>query len=543
MKRLLNILVFLLVFAISGCYSDTSPETKLAEPGLPEESIRDRGLEREAVTPMPRAHAPAEETAVTERLTPVGRRLVTMDGPSTYSVSMVYPSADCGIIQLDKTMPKEVQLNEPFEYGIRITNLTDVPFSNVVVTEDLPDNFRLAGTNPTVQRDGNKLVWTMLSLGSRASEQVTVAGMATKIDSLKPYTTVTYTARTSADIQVVQPMLQLTKKAPAEALLCEPIPVEFTVANLGTGSTEDVKIVDTLPAGLKTADGKSEVTLDVGTLAAGQSRQFSVELKAAKTGVYVSKAVASSASRLTAESEATVTTVRQPVLTIAKNGPERKYPGRPVTYEITVANVGDGPAKNTVVEDTIPVEVVQVEASDGAKLSDSKLVWQLGTIEPQAVKTVRVSYTPTQVCILANSVTATADCAQAVTASARTSIVGIGAVRLEVIDIDDPVEVGGNTTYVITVTNQGSAEDTNIHVVCTLEDTLEYVSSAGATTGSIVGNTVNFAPLRSLAPKATAIWRLVARGVRPGDVRFKVTLNTDQLARPVEESEATHVYK
>lgn len=543
MKRLLNISVFLVVFAISGCYSDTSQDATLARAERAAEPLRVREFEREAMTPIQEAYAPAQKTVVTERLTPVGRRLATMDEPSSSSVSMIYPSVDCGIIQLDKRMPKEVQVDEPFEYVIKVTNLTDVPFANVVITEDLPDNFSLANTNPIVQRDGNKLVWKMVSLAARASEQVTIAGMATRLDSLRHYTTVTYTAQTSADVQVVQPMLELTKKAPAEVLLCEPIPVEFTVTNLGTGTTRDVKIVDALPEGLKTATGKREVVLDIGTLAAGQSQRVSVELRAAKTGVYVSKAVASSGSRLTTESEATVTTVRQPVLTIMKTGPERKYPDRPVTYEITVANVGDGPARNTVIEDTIPDEVTEVEASDGAKLSDSKLVWQLGTLAPEAVKKVRVSYTPTQVCILTNSATATATCAEAVTTSARTAIVGIGAVRLEVIDIDDPVEVGENTTYMVTVTNQGSAQDTNIHVVCTLEDTLEYVSSAGATTASIMGNTVDFAPLRTLAPKARAVWRLVVKGVRPGDVRFKVTLNTDQLVRPVEETEATHVYK
>ena len=547
MKRPLNISVFLLVFALSGCYSDTSQdssqEATLADAGSVYRSLPDTHFGPESVTPIQMTPAPAGKTVIIERPTPGKRTLVAMDGPGLYSVSMIYPSLDCGIIQLDKTMPKEVQINEPFEYTIRVTNLTDVSFANVMITEDLPDNFSLASTKPTVQRDGNKLVWKMLSLGARASEQVTVAGMATKIDSLKHYTTVTYAARASADVQVVQPMLELTKSAPAEVLLCEPIPVEYTVTNLGTGPTRNVKIVDALPDGLKTADGKSEVVLNVGTLATGQSARLSVELRAAKSGVYVSKAVASSASRLRAESEATVTAVRAPVLTITKTGPKQKYPNRPVTYEITVANMGDGPAKNTVVEDTIPVEVTEVEASDGAKLSDSKLVWELGTLAPGAVKTVRVSYTPTQVCILANTATATAHCVEAVSASARTAIVGIGAVRLEVIDIDDPVEVGSNTTYVIMVTNQGSAPDTNIHVVCTLEDTLEYVSSAGATTASIMGNMVNFAPLRSLAPKAKATWRLVVKGVRPGDTRFRVSLNTDQLGRPVEESEATHVYE
>jgi hypothetical protein len=36
---------------------------------------------------------------------------------------------------------------------------------------------------------------------------------------------------------------------------------------------------------------------------------------------------------------------------------------------------------------------------------------------------------------------------------------------------------------------------------------------------------------------------VVVSAVRPGDVRFKVIMNSDELTRPVEESEATHLYE
>jgi hypothetical protein len=54
---------------------------------------------------------------------------------------------------------------------------------------------------------------------------------------------------------------------------------------------------------------------------------------------------------------------------------------------------------------------------------------------------------------------------------------------------------------------------------------------------------VKFFPLSSLAPKVKAVWRVFVRAVRPGDVRFKVVLNVDQLTRPVEETEATNLYE
>jgi hypothetical protein len=130
-----------------------------------------------------------------------------------------------------------------------------------------------------------------------------------------------------------------------------------------------------------------------------------------------------------------------------------------------------------------------------------------------------------------------------VTASVETSISGIPAVRLEVVDVEDPVEVGAGTTYVITTSNEGTAADTNIRIVCDLEDKLQYVSAVGATSGSRVGNTVTFVPLQSLPPKASATWRVVVTGVKAGEVRFKVTMTSDNLVRAVEEAEATRVYE
>jgi uncharacterized repeat protein (TIGR01451 family) len=208
-----------------------------------------------------------------------------------------------------------------------------------------------------------------------------------------------------------------------------------------------------------------------------------------------------------------------------------------------VTNKGDAPARNTVVEDTIPAGVTGVRVSAGGRPSGSKVVWDIGTLAPNASKKLRVTYKTLKPGTVSDTASAKAVCAEAVSDSAQTVVSGISAVLLEVIDIEDPVEIGSNTTYAITATNQGSTPGTNIKIVCTLEDNEQYVSSSGPTEGYAVGETVSFAPLSSLAPKAKATWRVVVRAVKPGDVRFKVSMNTDQLTRPVEETEATHLYE
>jgi len=517
------------------------------------------------IEPAPAPEAPQETqaelvTATVEELKPVatqrtstttapseqimvGNDLVAVDEGGAHALSMVYPRPDYGIIQVDKTMPQEVRLNKPFAYVIKVTNLTNMMLTDVAITETLSKEFEFKGSEPAGRSEDNKLIWEIDSLGPRANKSIRISGVATGSNPLEHCTAITHTIRDCAMVKVVEPTLEVGRIAPSQAVLCEPIPIDYVVTNSGTGAAQNVQITDTLPVGLQTADGKGKVVLDAGTLLAGESRRFSVKLRATKTGAYASKAVATSASGLMAESESTLTSVRQPILSITKSGPQRQFLGRAVTYEITVLNKGDGPARDTVVEDLVPPGVTSVEATAGAQSAGSKLVWELGTLEPNAAKTVRVSYTPTREGDVMATATATAHCAETVTDSARTSVAGIPASRLQVIDLEDPIEVSSTTTYLITVVNEGSAADTNIRIICTLDDKVQYVSSAGATAGSIMGKTVSFAPLRSLEPKAKATWRVVVRGVRAGDLRFKVSMHTDHLALPIEHTEATHIYQ
>lgn len=464
-------------------------------------------------------------------------------GNNSYMVSRLYPCAECGLIRVDKSMPEQAEPNKPFDYSIRLTNLTDTALTGVLIIEDIPESFKLISSHPPAKNRLRQLVWEVDVLEPRVTKQIMITGVAAEGGFLKHCTTVvTQVIPACTTVKVIQPKLELLRVAPTEAALCELIPVKYAVANSGTGDVQGVKLVDTLPAGLLTSDGKSEITFDVGYLTPGQSRQFSAELKAARSSKYVCRTVASSPSGPRAESVATLT-VGQPVLAISQNIPERHYLSRPLTYDITVTNKGDGPAKNTVIDNTLPSAITSIRATAGAKLSGSHLFWRPGTISAGASKTVRVSYMPTKPGTLNSSTAVTAYCADSVTASAKTEVAGIAGLLLEVGDVDDPVQVKNNTTYVITVTNQGSAVSTNIRIVCTLEENEQYVSSSGPTAGTLEGNNVNFVPLATLAPGAKATWNVVVTAVKTGDVRFKATMNADQLGRPVEETEATHLYE
>lgn len=471
--------------------------------------------------------------------------MVAVSESGSSIVSKTYPWAECGVVQLDKTMPKEVGLNKPFTYTIKVANLTNTTLNDIIVTENLPDNFKFLSANPSAQQDEeNILFWEIAKLGPKSSTQITISGQATYIDALKHCTTVvTPVIPACTTVQVIQPELKLTRTAPEQVLVCDPIQVKYVVTNSGTGYVPNVKILETLPTGLRTTGGRSEIVFDAGTLMAGQSQQFSAELRATKTGEYTSKATATSTMGLRAESTTTKTTVKQPILSVQKTGPERQYIGQTIAYEITVTNKSDVAARNTVIEDMIPEGVNSVRGTAGAKLLGPKLVWELGTLEPDTSETVRISFTPEEAGTLINSATASAYCTEAVTSTVRTVVTGIPAISMQVSDVEDPVRVGERATYVIKVKNQGSAAATNISVTCTFEDYVRYVSSAGATSGAQEGQTIRFLPLARLGPQAEVAWRVVVEAIREGDMRFKVVLNMDELSRPVEATESTHLYE
>ena len=53
---------------------------------------------------------------------------------------------------------------------------------------------------------------------------------------------------------------------------------------------------------------------------------------------------------------------------------------------------------------------------------------------------------------------------------------------------------------------------------------------------------MTFSPLATLAPGDEAEWRVTVRAARAGDVRFKVSMTSRMLTRPVEETESTTFY-
>jgi uncharacterized repeat protein (TIGR01451 family) len=431
-----------------------------------------------------------------------------------------------------------------YDLAFDVINLTHGTLQSVVVTARNLQNLRYVSSDPAFTRSGaDDAMWAIGDLAPGATKTINIKAKADKVGVATNCLAVSYANVLCVATNVAQPALQLAKTATPELCgTCGEIVLAYEVKNTGSGTAENVVVKDTLPAGL-TVNGKNEVEFNAGTLASGQTKPFQVRAKASAAGEFKSAATATSTGGLTAQSGAPVTVVKQPALAVTCEAPGRVFVGRDISFKFTVKNPGTCPAADAVVTAPVPTGTTFVSADAGGSASGGRVRWNLGSLLAGESKTLTMRVKPTGMGSAAVTPTAVATCVQAVTSNCATDVAGIPAILLEVVDTDDPVEVGGTTTFIVTVTNQGSAADRNVKVIGKLPAGMEFVSGTGASAATAAGGVVTMAAVPSLAAKARAEWRIVVRCKVEGATRSKWSLTSEQFGAAIEETVSTNIYK
>jgi uncharacterized repeat protein (TIGR01451 family) len=306
----------------------------------------------------------------------------------------------------------------------------------------------------------------------------------------------------------------------------------------------------------------AKLEMEMANLAAGETRTVPLRVGAAKAGAQWCQITVATEGCQDSTARATVNVV-EALLQIAQTGPTKCHVRAEPTYEITLSNPGTATTDSVALYAVLPEGFEFVQASDNATFSAANraVVWKLSGLAPGATKPVSLKIraaaagdgslrtiaqtVPEQPAVgLAGGVPAK-PAGRILEAKTETAIKaeGVAAVRFEVLDLDDPVEVGKEAVYEIRVMNQGTGVCTNVQLVAAIAEGTEYKGSSGPTQVKAQGQHLVFEPIASLAAKGEAVYRVKVRGTVAGDLRFRVQLTCDQVRTPVVKEESTRFYK
>ena len=253
----------------------------------------------------------------------------------------------------------------------------------------------------------------------------------------------------------------------------------ITVSNPGTGVATNVVLAERIPRGLQHPAG-GELEYTVGDLKPGESRKLDLPLMAKRAGPVTNRLVARADGNLRAVAERELE-VLAPQLNIVMEGPKKRFLERQATYQVSVANPGTAPARQVELAVLLPPGLKFLSANNAGRFDEATRVvhWRLEELPAKETGSVELVTMPVEAGQHAIRLRGTAEKGLLVEKEHPVLIDGIAAVQFQVININNPVEVGGETVYEVHVTNQGSKGAANVRLDVLFPPELKPLAAEG----------------------------------------------------------------
>jgi len=450
-------------------------------------------------------------------------------------------------VALTLNAPAAVAVGGDVPVTLTATNTGRIATRPVSIALPLPEGMQPRFSEPIARTEGGQLVWRLPALAAGEARAVRAVFQAPRA-GLYTATAASQTAdglrsEAQATVRIASPELRVRLFGPRMAAFGERADFEVEVANPGEAPIENVVVRAEFDAALAHASRVSTLEVKLGTLGPRETKTLPLPLTASQSGQPRCRVMARADGNLYSEADATVAIVRRE-LWLGIAGPTTRYVGRPGNWDVRVANSGELPLTNVQVRVTVPA-TVRLQSLDGGRAEGDTIVWLVEELKPGDERKFTLKGTPTQFVQSAKLTgTATAEGIPEQRTETTLEVLGMPALRLEVVPPASTIEVGKKVVYAIRVVNQGSLAARGIALTVSgagEPPILRPLHGTGPGVGRVEGTEIRYDKAARVDPRQALTYLVEVVAERPGDGRLRVEMTSDTAPAPVVVEEATRV--
>jgi uncharacterized repeat protein (TIGR01451 family) len=446
-------------------------------------------------------------------------------------------------LSVEKLAPPEIQVGKEATFQIHVRNVGKVAAHEVTILDRIPKGTQFVNaTPPATPTSQGQLMWNAGTLQPGDEVTVSLQLMPLSEGELGSVAQVVFQTQAAVRTLCTKPQLSVTHAGPQKVLIGETVVFDITVSNPGSGIATSVIMEEDVPEGLAHAAGR-ELEFEIGSLRPNESRQLQLTLKADKPGLVRNEILVRGDANLIAQ-HAVELEVIAPALEVALQGPKMRYLDRPATYDVVISNPGTAPAREVELVTYLPkgMKFVSADHKGQYEPQNHAVFWSLEELPANQTGGAKLTVLPLETGAQKLKLEGRAELGLKQSFEQVVQVESVAELQFTVVDEADPIEVGAETTYLITLTNSGSSAATNVQLAINLPTELKPLGGDGPTRVAVDGDKLLVDPLARIGPGEEAVYRIKVQGGAAGHQRIQVQLVTQEMPVAVNREEVTRVY-